>query len=319
MACYHVEKRRLEWLDRISAKKGVVGIELLHDGLAVVAKGCFGKATNVDVLSKISIDEESSSLEKELGHFVHKHKINKRLCHIVLNPADYQLLLVEAPDVPDEDLREAVRWKVKDLITFPVDQAVVDIFPLPTDANKASKRMVYAVVSQLERIQELITLVNESGLTLSSIDIGEMAMRNVSCIVANEVQDRGVGVVRISEGEGVVSLYKQGNLYLSRQFKIQYSGGLLDDLPTDALALEIQRSLDYYERQMGMSPPAVLYVCGESVTEDKITLEFTRSLTVPTKYLSPTESITFSDESDEGIMQICMGALGGAFREDVLQ
>ncbi len=308
----------MEWLDRVSAKKGVVGIEVLPDGLAVVAKGCFGKSSNVDVLSKISIDDKKTNIQKELSHFVHKHKINKRLCHIVLNPTDYQLLLVEAPDVPDADLRGAIRWKIKDLISFPVEQAVVDVFSLPADANKASKKMVYAVVSQLERIQGLIELVNDSDLTLSSIDIGEMAMRNVACVVT-EQQDRGVGIVRIAEGEGVVSLYKDGNLYLSRQFKIQYSGGLLDDLPTDALALEIQRSLDYYERQMGMSPPAVLFVCGESVTEDKITLDFTRSLTVPTKYLSPTEKIEFSDETDEGIMQVCMGALGGAFREDVLQ
>ncbi|MFL0799984.1 MAG: hypothetical protein K6L80_06030 [Agarilytica sp.] len=309
----------MEWLDRVSAKKGVVGIEVLPEGLAVAAKGCFGKSSDVDLLQMIRLEDETTNLQKELDHFVHKHKISKRLCHIVLTPKDYQLLLVEAPEVPDEDLREAIRWKIKDLITMPVEKAVVDVFPLPADANKTAKRMVYAVVSNLERIQALIDLVNESGLTLSSIDIGEMAMRNVSCVVAESLQERGVGIVRISEGEGVVSLYKEGNLYLSRQFKLNYSGGLLDELPVDALALEVQRSLDYYERQMGMAPPAALYICGESVTEDKITVELTRSLTVPTKFLSPTESMTFDDDTDEGMMQVCLGALGGVYREDVLQ
>ncbi len=309
----------MEWLDRVSAKKGVVGIECLPDGLAVAAKGCFGSGS-VDVVGLIRDEDKGrAELQKQLGHFVHKHKIAKRLCHLVLSPKDYQLLLVEAPDVPAEDLREAVRWKIKDLISMPVDQAVVDVFHLPADGNKAAKKMLYVVASDLKRIQSTIDLVNESGLTLSSIDIVEMAMRNISCVVGAELQERGVGVVRLAEGGGVVSLYRNGNLYLSRQFKLDYGGGLLDELPDDALALELQRSLDYYERQMGMSPPAALYVCGENVSEDKITQELARSLTVPVKFLDVSASMTFRGEVDDGMVQVCLGALGGAYREDVLQ
>ncbi len=309
----------MEWLDRLSAKKGVVGIEVLPQGLVVAAKGCFGRSGTIEILDLIRIENESSDLQKQLSHFVHKHKIANRLCHVILGPKDYQLLLVEAPDVPDEDLRSAIRWKIKDLISMPVDKAVVDVFSLPPDANKTTKRMVYAVVSHIDRIQELIDLVNESGLTLSSIDIGEMAMRNVSCVIAKSIQDRGVGVVRLSEGEGVVSLYRNGNLYLSRQFQINYNGGLLDELPIAQLTLEVQRSLDYYERQMGLDPPAVLYVCGENVSADKITLDLIRSLTVPTKFLAPDQGITFVEGIDEGMMQVGVGALGGVFREDILQ
>ena len=258
-------------------------------------------------------------LQKQLDHFVHKHKIAKRLCHLVLNPKDYQLLLVEAPEVPEEDLREAVRWKIKDLVSMPVDRAVVDVFHLPADGNKSSKKMLYVVASDLKRIQSMIALVNQSGLTLSSIDIPEMAMRNMSCVVGSELQSRGVGVVRLCEGAGVVSLFRNGNLYLSRQFKLNYGGGLLDELPDDSLGLEVQRSLDYYERQMGMSPPAVLYLCGENMSEDKITQELSRSLTVPVKFLDVAASVSFADNVDEGMVQLCMGALGSAYREDVLQ
>ena len=108
-----------------------------------------------------------------------------------------------------------------------------------------------------------------------------------------------------------------GNLYLSRQFKINYGGGLLDDLPADALALEIQRSLDYYERQMGMSPPAVLFLCGENLTEDKITLDITRAINVPTKYLDLMQPFDLEDESIETMTHLCVGALGGVIRNSV--
>src|SRR3954467_7694843 len=33
-------------------------------------------------------------------------------CAALLRPADYQLLLVEAPNVPNEELKSAIRWRI---------------------------------------------------------------------------------------------------------------------------------------------------------------------------------------------------------------
>src|SRR5690606_41109649 len=55
-------------------------------------------------------------------------------------------------------------------------------------------------------------------------------------------------------------LVHNSELYLARHFQLPYHGGLLDDISTDALLLEIQRSLDYFERQMRQSPPQQLFL-----------------------------------------------------------
>ena len=39
----------------------------------------------------------------------------------VMNTGDYRLLLVEAPDLPPEEMRAAVRWRIRDLVDFPVE------------------------------------------------------------------------------------------------------------------------------------------------------------------------------------------------------
>ena len=39
----------------------------------------------------------------------------------VMPLGSYNLLQIEAPKVPPEELRSAVRWRVKDLIDFPID------------------------------------------------------------------------------------------------------------------------------------------------------------------------------------------------------
>lgn len=309
----------MEWLDRVSAKKGSVGIEILSEGLALAAKGCLGDAKRVDVVHVLAPDGDKFDPQQALDSFVQKNKINKRLCHLILASKDYQLLLVEAPDVPDVDLREAVRWRIKDLISMPVDKAVLDVILLPPDASRTSKKMLYVAVANLDRITALIELVNQSGLTLSSIDVPEMAMRNLSVVLAGAMQERGVGIVRIHRGGGLLCLYRDSNLYLSRQFKLNFNAGLLDDLPEDALGLELQRSLDYYERQMGLAPPAALYICGENISADKITQTLSRAITVPVHFLNIAESFSYGNEVDDGLTQLCALALGAVHRDEVLR
>src|SRR4029453_14016043 len=42
-------------------------------------------------------------------------------CTTLLSPGQYQLQLVEAPSVPQTELKQAVRWKLKDLLHYPGD------------------------------------------------------------------------------------------------------------------------------------------------------------------------------------------------------
>jgi len=58
--------------------------------------------------------------------------------------------------VPAEELAEALRWRVKDLITFPVAEAIIDAFLLPEDSARGTSRMAYAVVAQRKNIEALV-------------------------------------------------------------------------------------------------------------------------------------------------------------------
>ena len=72
----------------------------------------------------------------------------------VLDPGGYRLLLVEAPDVPADELRAAVRWRIKDLIDFHIDDAVIDVFEMPPHARGGPRRMMYAVTAKAEVVKQ---------------------------------------------------------------------------------------------------------------------------------------------------------------------
>lgn len=303
-----------------------VGIEIQRDGLAVVVCAgaeedetgrLFPEVSQSTLLLNDSADGDQMSM---LRDFVDHAELQKCSCDVVLSHADYQMLLVEAPDVPDAELRDAIRWRVKDLISIPLENAAMDVFLLPADGSRGGKKMAYVVAADAERVKSLIELVNHSGLELNAIDIAEMALRNLAYIKdqLNE-ESLGVAIVRLLEGGGSVSLYRKGNMYLSRQFNIDYGGGLLDDIPFDSFILEVQRSLDYYERQMGQVPPSALYICGENVSDDKVTIDIKRGLSVPVHYLELDKTVTAQEGVEEGLLHSCVAALGGALRKTVIQ
>lgn len=295
----------------------IVGLEFQADGLAIVAQK---EKNGMPTVSKVAYlpYERGVPTKQILKTWVQNNDLAKVPCNVVLAHDSYQIMLVEPPEVTESELRNAIRWRLKDLLTMPVEQAAIDVFFLPEDGTRSKKRMVYVVAAESEKIKEVAELVNYSGLSLESIDIGELAIRNIiSRLFCDDNSARGVAVARVRQGSGSVYIYRQGSMYLARTFSIDYNGGLMDDLPEDALALELQRSLDYYERQMGQAPPSVVYLCGDNVTEEKIGATFKASLASQVQLLDPGAVVWLDTGIDTEVVHQCLGALGGALRERV--
>lgn len=293
---------------------GIVGLEVTSDGISLACARSNRSA--VDSVVMLSDDASTMPRPRVLAEYVEANELQGYQCNLVLDQSDYQLLLVDAPDVSLEELKEAMRWRIKDLISLPLDRAAMEVFLLPSDGVRGGKKMVYVVATDRDKLKELVSMVNGSGLELASIDIRELALRNLAGLKDDQDEGgRGIAIARILEGQGSVSIYRKDNLYLSRQFQVGYGGGLLDDIPVDGLVLEIQRSLDYFERQMGQAPPSCLYLCGENISEDKITEDIVRSLPIPVKHLKVHEELELDEEVDESLVQLCIGALG-ALRRD---
>lgn len=196
-----------------------------------------------------------------LKDLVDTHRLAKQSASLVVAPQSHSLLLIEAPDVPPAELKAAVRWRIKDLIDFHIDDAVIDVFEVPDKGAPGRAKLMYAVAARAGDIRESIDLLEGVGLEIEIIDIPELALRNVAAMLPEDVQ--GVAMLYFGEENGVMTLTRQGSLYLSRNLDV----GLAHMRPNpedgaeereerlhrvlDHVALEIQRSLDYYESHFG--------------------------------------------------------------------
>lgn len=179
---------------------------------------------------------------------------------LVMASDHYELLLVEAPRVEPSELRAAVRWKVKNLIDFHVDDAVIDVFEIPGQQNRPQgQSMMYAIAARAREVRDRIDLFEDADLNLQVIDVADMALRNLAAQLDDDV--RGVAMLYLDNERGLITLTRQGNLFLSR--RLETGTDLLTEPGSSAfeqIVLEVQRSLDYYDSHFSQPPVSSVHV-----------------------------------------------------------
>lgn len=235
----------------------LVGISLQQDSVA---------------LCSLPSIEASKSLEDDSVQKVHFQKIHVNQldfstaiiesqadatltgkCHIVLNAQQSQIVQVDKPSVPEAEINSALKWQVKDLVTIPPENMVLDYFNGPVLAGGQEK--INVVCSSINELKKIVTAANQGEMDVASITIAEFAFANLlptqkeACLL----------VCQQPNEEIVLLIIKQGKLYFHRRLRgfSQIANKTEDELAMtviDSLALEIQRSSDYFERQLKQAP-----------------------------------------------------------------
>ena len=177
----------------------------------------------------------------------------------VLAEDAYQLQLVEMPNVPTEERLQAVRWRLKDLIDYPVEEAVVELLEMPRHANSANPPVAYAVVTRRNEVLRQIELMKQAGLDMDVIDIPELCIRNIAVLLPQD--EDGVAFLHFAKDCGYLTITRKGVLHMTRRLETgwrELTSGETDDFTLQervaGISLEVQRSLDYYESHYDCRP-----------------------------------------------------------------
>lgn len=267
----------------------------------------------------------STDRQARLQELVREHRLEGTPCVAVLEPGDYSLLQVEAPDVDASELRSAIRWRIKDLIDYHVDDAVIDAFEVPGQTQPGRPRMMYAVSARSARVQEQVDVVREAGLDLRAVDISELALRNLASNLPEAAG--GVALLFLTADEGIVALVHGPELCLARTLEIgtnqlamvgNGAGALaLDDRRLhDTLALEIQRSLDYFDSFFSLPPIGSLAVAPTDATVPELVDHLDANLALNVRTLDLNEVLGSDGALEDNPPAPVLLAIGGALRRE---
>jgi MSHA biogenesis protein MshI len=208
-------------------------------------------------------------LIEPLSDWVREQQLESAICEWVLDPDHYELISLDRPNVPDNELALAARWQIKDLIDFPLEQAAIEVFSIPPHGPGNLRKKIYAVVTKITYLQQGVNALQKAGLSVKYINIQELALRNLTALYPED--SKGIAVLSLSPHGNYVTMTQNKCVYFSRKIDLNYQELLpflkpadknypFDLRAVDALLLELTRSFDYYTTQLSQNAPVKLLV-----------------------------------------------------------
>lgn len=228
--------------------------------------------------------------EKPLEKMAKELHANRYVCTTLLGSSEYQLLSVEAPTVPQEELKTAIRWRLKDMLDFRVDDATIDVLDVPVGKDApARSHSMYAVAARNQLIEQRQAMFSDAKIPLKAIDIPDLAQRNISALL--EPEGRGVAMLSFDVDGGLLTVTYAGELYLSRRIDVTLTqmttaSGEEKISLFDKITLELQRSLDHFDRQYHFIAVSKLLLAPLGDVDSGLLAYLTSNLYIPVEAFS---------------------------------
>jgi MSHA biogenesis protein MshI len=310
----------LRRLKRALAKNTRAGIALdgARTGLARVRRLDGGRLSLA--VRVLTTDSAADAWPDHAASHAGDLKLQQTPVSTVLDAKAYQLQLLEMPNVPADELLAAVRWRLKDLIDFPVEEAVVELLEMPPHSNPGAPHTAYAVVTRRAEVLQQIELMKQADLRMDVIDIPELCVRNIAVLLPEDAD--GVAFLHFTEDCGYLTITRKGVLHLTRHLdtgKRALAAAAADDFTLQELvggiALEIQRSLDYYESHYDCRPVTHIAL-GPGAGLDALPATLTEHLGVTVQGIDLQDLFSLEDEISAEEQGGCLLAVGAALRTD---
>lgn len=243
--------------------------------------------------------------------------------NMLLGEGYYQLLLVDVPDVPAGEIESALRLKAAELINYDLEEATIEVILLPADAYRGRLRMAFIIAAQKPPLRAWGLELARRGLKLNCIDIDQLQLRNLAIRAQQRHQ---TGILHLDQEQCRLELLYENELVLTRQFDIGYQklgydpdgepGLTLEDqtdIQIDSLVLELRRSFDYYESQLGLGTVNDVQLLGWPGNAD-LTTSLGSKLGLRFNLLM-LEDYLMLPPSDNGVPEQLLPLMGTAFRE----
>ncbi len=146
------------------------GFELERFGVAEIYPGVDKKSAGVD--RRTARIEAIRQAMSQAG-ITAKHSVS------AVSGESIIVRYIQLPDMPENELKGAIRWEAEDYIPFPLEEVNLDSVVLgKSDVGGASKIDVLLVAAKKDLVAEHISLLKATDLTPAIIDVDSFAFLN---------------------------------------------------------------------------------------------------------------------------------------------
>ena len=212
------------------------------------------------------IDVSDSNLAHSVTALTNKYADfakNNPTVNVVLAPSLYQTVQLERPNLPEEEIPQALRFNLRDLVPYAPADIVADYYEPETQLPGQNK--INAVVADRIILEPVLAALHRISDNIVGVVCEEQAIAQLF-----STHQSPFAVVYQHDSEpALLQVYQQGKLQVNRIVRglNQLSKLSADEIELGAagtLSVEVQRSADYFERQLRQRPIVDLILAFDS-------------------------------------------------------
>jgi type IV pilus assembly protein PilM len=125
---------------------------------------------------------------------------------------------ISIPSLPKTELKEAVRWEIKDSLPFPVETAQIDFHILSEYVEDNVKKLdVITVACPKELVDRTLSIVKGAGLQPAHLDVGPFALWNILLSFDQIKKEETVALIDMGAEKTGIYLFKDRTLQFTRE------------------------------------------------------------------------------------------------------
>jgi len=161
---------------------------------------------DVDKLSQIL-----NALFKEVG-------LKTKKVRMTVSGSGVQIKRISIPSLPKAELKEAVRWEIKDHLPFPVETAQIDFHILNEYVEDNVKKLDLIVVAcPRNLIDRTLSIAERAGLQPIHLDVASFALWNTLSAWDRIKKEETVALIDMGAEKTGIYIFKDGILQFSRE------------------------------------------------------------------------------------------------------
>jgi MSHA biogenesis protein MshI len=201
---------------------------------------------------KIGVEHQGDDSAEDFAQRIQALDLQGAQVHAVLKPEQYQLLQIDAPAVPPEEMRAAARYQIREMVESHIDDITIDVMRVGDGKQKGAGHL-FVVVATKAVLREVSDLAKSMQWPLAVVDIAENAQRNLQSALAQRDgmgQSATAALVVVSPRQAVLTITANEELFYSRRL----------ELPEGFLAMEWGTGVEIFSDEPEAYTPVGEYV-----------------------------------------------------------
>lgn len=189
----------------------LVGLKMTLKGPVITHAGIKEIPYGEDRKDLDFISETVKSLYREIG-------LQPGKVRLTVSGSGVFIRQITIPSMPKAELKEAVRWEIKEYLPFPVESAQIDFFILHEFIEDNVKKLdVIVVACPKNLIDRTLSIAEGAGLKPVHLDICPFAIWNAMLISGQLAKEEVIALIDLGDEKTVIHLFRNGVLQFARE------------------------------------------------------------------------------------------------------